>query len=187
MTVKNVIIEAYLSNNVDALEVPLEGGQSVQLIASFEDLSRARKHQFAAFIMEESCLVVWDDNPLKLCDRALDIVRKMTQTVLAESELRRAPLDEKKNMTAQVVEVDPESGELPIQERKTVLLNTTYVALTLVLIVTVLGAGARELAIEVAVDGKFIRVAFLLLTPIQIFFTLVSFQLLSRKQRPSDS
>ena len=174
MTVNSVIVEAYLKNNVDAVEVPLQGGQSVQVLASFMDLPRARRHHYAAFIMEQSSLVVWDDEPMNLCSRASDILKKMTQTVWAESEARKATQVETKEMSSEVVEVDPESGQLPLQKRQTVLLNTTYVSLTLILVIAVLGAGARELAIEIAVDGKYTRLAFLALTPIQVFFTLVS-------------
>lgn len=37
-----------------------------------------------------------------------------------------------------------------------------------------LGAGFRQIAIEVVVDKNYLRCAFILLTPIQVFFTLVS-------------
>ena len=146
----------------------------MQLLPSIRDLPNARRHQYAAFIMEESSLVVWDDDPMNVCRRAADILKKLTDTVWAESEKRKAIGEEKKEAAPEIVEVDPESGEVPFQQRKTQLLNTTYVSLTLILIISVLGAGARELAIEVAVDGKYIRLAFLALTPIQVFFTLVS-------------
>jgi hypothetical protein len=48
------------------------------------------------------------------------------------------------------------------------------VGITLSLITIMLGAGCREIAIEIAVDRGWVRLAFLCLTPIQIFFTLVS-------------
>lgn len=36
-----------------------------------------------------------------------------------------------------------------------------------------LGAGFRQIAVEVVVDKNYLRCAFILLTPIQVFFTLV--------------
>lgn len=170
MTVNTVVIDTYLAHNQDATEVPLEDGQFVQVLASFQDLPRARRHQYAAFVVEESALVVWDDEPLNICGRASGIVKNMTDMVWTG---QKGGNKNEKELAVQVVEVDEESGAIVPQQRRIVLLNSIYVALTLVLIISVLGAGFREIAIEVAVDKNMIRLAFLALTPIQVFFTLV--------------
>ena len=172
LTVRSLVVETYLDQNLDQAEVPLANGQSIQILVSYADLSRARKHQYAAFIVDQSCLVVWDDDPLHICDRASAIVKQMTESVMEKAKIA---LESTKKLDAivEVTEVDEETGELLPQKRKTRMYNSTYVAITLALIITVIGAGARELAIEVAVDGNMMRVAFLALTPIQIFFTLV--------------
>ena len=170
MTVNTIVIDTYLSHNFDATEVPLDDGQFVQVLASFEDLPRARRHQYAAFIVEESALVVWDDEPLNICKRASRIVKNMTDMVWSGQAFE---IKNEKELAVHVVDVDEESGEIVPQKRRIVLLNSIYVALTIVLIVSVLGAGFREIAIEVAVDKNMIRLAFLALTPIQVFFTLV--------------
>lgn len=180
LTVNSIIVESYLNRNLDCTEVPLANGQSVQILATYQDLLRARRHQYAAFVVEGSCLVVWDDEPLRICDRASDIIRKMTETVWTDSKTNAEPTVEKDGTAIHTIEVDPESGEVPTQKRRTMLLNTTYVGLTLLLIVAVIGAGAREVAIEVAVDGRYIRLAFLALTPIQVFFTLVRISLIGK-------
>ena len=170
MTVNTVVIDTYLQHNPDATEVPLEDGQFVQILASFHDLPRARRHQYAAFIVEESALVVWDDEPLNICDRASGIVKNMTDMIWSGQQ---GALKNEKELAVEVLEIDEESGEIVPQQRRIVLLNSIYVALTLVLIVSVLGAGFREIAIEVAVDKNMMRLAFLALTPVQVFFTLV--------------
>lgn len=72
----------------------------------------------------------------------------------------------------QATAIDEESGEPILESRPTHLQNTVLVTLTLVLIIVMLGAGFRQLAIEVAVDHNYLRLAFILLTPLQIFFTL---------------
>ena len=170
MTVNTVVIDTYLHHNPDATEVPLEDGQFVQILASFQELPRARRHQYAAFIVEESALVVWDDEPLHICERASHIVKNMTDMIWAG---QKGGGKNEKELVVQTVEVDEESGQIVPQQRRLVLLNSIYVALTLVLIVSVLGAGFREIAIEVVVDKNMIRLAFLALTPVQVFFTLV--------------
>jgi hypothetical protein len=79
---------------------------------------------------------------------------------------------EKRGVDVTEYEVDEESGEILPGSRPLHLENTVLVGFTLILIVTTLGAGARQLAIAVAVDGNYARLALLALTPIQIFFTL---------------
>ena len=83
---------------------------------------------------------------------------------------------EKKGPNVTEIEVDEESGEILPQQRPTNLLKTILVSLTLLLIVVVLGAGFRQIAIEVSGDSNYLRLAFVALTPVQVFFTLVSCQ-----------
>ena len=135
------------------------------------DLGRAQKMQYAAFIASEGLLVVWDDDPMHVVSRAEDIEKKLTSLIWNGDQIR--PDSEGKEPQVSVIEVDPETGHILPQARQTQLMNTVLVALTLALIVTVLGAGYRQLAIEIAIDKNYLRLAFLALTPIQIFFSLV--------------
>jgi hypothetical protein len=136
-------------------------------LPAIEDLPRARKHQFAAFIASEALLVVWDDEALHLVQRAKAIESELMELVWNAGNEGD---DEKKSTDIHECEVDEESGE--IIPRPLHLENTVLVALTLILIVTTLGAGARQLAIETSVDSSYLRLALLALTPVQIFFTL---------------
>lgn len=73
-----------------------------------------------------------------------------------------------------IEELDTEESGTPASaERPTHLLNAILVGFTLFLITVMLGAGFRQIAIEVVVDQNYLRCAFLLLTPVQVFFTLV--------------
>ena len=138
------------------------------------DLCRARKHQFAAFIADEGLLVVWDDDAMQVMERARSIERELMQLVWSSGQPVEEEESEKKGPQVREVELDPESGEIVPENRPTHLLNTILVSIVLTLIVTTLGAGFRQIAIEIAVDHGWIRLAFLALTPVQIFFTLVS-------------
>lgn len=92
---------------------------------------------------------------------------------MAEKEEEVDDDNEKKPPRVTAVEIDEESGEALPEKRPTHLLNTILVAFTLALIVIMLGAGWRELAVEIEVDRYWVRLAYLALMPIQIFFTLV--------------
>lgn len=169
MTVNSRVIKTFLQWSPDAVDVPLLNGLRIQILPTIEDLPRARKHQFAAFVASEALLVVWDDEALHLVQRAKAIESELMELVWKTGE----PEDEdKKDPNIAVYEIDEESGELIPEKRGLHLQNTVLVSLTLILIMVFLGAGARQLAIEVEVDGSFIRLALLALTPVQIFFTL---------------
>lgn len=170
MTVNSRVIKTFLQWSPDAVDVPLLNGLRIQILPTIEDLPRARKHQFAAFVASEALLVVWDDEALHLVQRA-----KAIESELMELVWKTGDADDeegKKEANVAVYEIDEESGEVIPEKRPLHLQNTVLVTLTIMLIMTTLGAGARQLAIETAVDGTFIRLALLALTPVQIFFTL---------------
>lgn len=171
MTVNSRVIKTFLQWSPDAVDVPLLNGLRIQILPTIEDLPRARKHQFAAFVASEALLVVWDDDALHLVQRA-----KQIESELMELVWKNGPSEgddgEKKDPNIAVYEIDEESGEIVPEKRPLHLQNTVLVAMTLILVITFLGAGARQLAIEVEVDGSYIRLALLALTPVQIFFTL---------------
>lgn len=181
MTVNSRVIKTFLSWSPDAVDVPLMNGLRVQILPTVDDLPRARKHQFAAFIASEALLVVWDDDPSHLVERAKTIESELMALVwrTGESEEEDDANNEKKVPRVTDYEVDSESGEIIPERRSINLQNSVLVAFTLIIVVTLLGAGFRSLAQEIAIDHSMLRVAFVALTPIQIFFTLV------RKQHSS--
>lgn len=169
MTVNSRVIKTFLQWSPEAVDVPLLNGLRIQILPTIEDLPRARKHQFAAFVASEALLVVWDDDALHLVQRAKAIESELMELVWKSGE----PVDdEKHDPNMHIYEIDEESGELIPEKRGLHLQNSVLVALTIALVVTTLGAGFREIAIEVEVDSAFLRVALVALTPVQIFFTL---------------
>ncbi|KAJ4298359.1 hypothetical protein N0V88_003388 [Collariella sp. IMI 366227] len=171
MTVNSRVIKTFLQWSPDAVDVPLMNGLRVQILPTIDDLPRARKHQFAAFVASEGLLVVWDDDALHLVARAKAIESELMELVWKSGNEDEA--DEKGGPTVvEEPEIDEESGELKPEKRPVHLLNTYLVTLTLILVVILLGAGFRQLAIEVSVDGSYIRLALVALFPVQIFFTL---------------
>ncbi|TVY71345.1 hypothetical protein LSUE1_G008384, partial [Lachnellula suecica] len=169
MTVNSRVIKTFLQWSPDAVDVPLLNGLRIQILPTIEDLPRARKHQFAAFVASEALLVVWDDEALHLVQRAKAIESELMELVWKTGDNDD---EEKKDPHVGVYEIDEESGEIIPEKRGIHLQNTILVALTLILIMASLGAGFRQLAIEVSSDGSFTRLALLALTPVQIFFTL---------------
>lgn len=176
MTVNSRVIKTFLSWSPDAVDVPLMNGLRVQILPTIDDIPRARKHQFAAFIASEALLVVWDDDPAHLLERAKSIEAELMQLVWQTGEqAEEEDTNEKKTPRVTQFEVDEESGEIIPEKRSTNLMNTILVGFTLVIVVVMLGAGFRAVAIETIVDKNYLRMAFVLLTPVQVFFTLVRY------------
>jgi len=149
------------------------------VLPSVDDLPKARKNQCAAFLATELLLVVWDDDPTKVVERATAIENELMELVWKAGEAADAVKgsDPEKSMVINENEVDVEANHTaPTQERPTNILNAFQVALTIMLIVTMLSFGYKELAFQLLVDKGWWRLAFLVLTPVLIFFSLVSHQ-----------
>ena len=172
MTVNSRLIRTFVACSPEAIDIPLQNGLRLQILTSIKNLRQARKHQSAAFCAAEGLLVVWDDDPKNLIGRARAIESEVMEMVWrTANELEDVKeYDEKGD-----VEVDSESGEAMLEQRPTNLMNTILVACTLIIVITLLGLAARSLAVEISVDRDFVRLAFLALVPVQIFFTLVWF------------
>jgi len=173
MTVNSRVIKTFLQWSPDAVDVPLMNGLRVQILPTIDDLPRARKHQFAAFVASEGLLVVWDDDALHLVQRAKAIESELMELVWKAGDDDDDDKNEKNGgLAVGELEIDEESGELKPERRPVHLLNTYLVSLTLVLVTVSLGAAFRQLAIEISVDGSYLRLALVALFPVQIFFTL---------------
>jgi hypothetical protein len=171
MTVNSRVIKTFLSWSPDAVDVPLMNGLRIQILPTMEDLPRARKHQFAAFVAAEALLVVWDDDLLHLVQRAEAIESELMELVW---ETGNQDDDDEKKAPVGVseYEIDEESGAIKLEARPVHMQNTYLVSITMVLVVTSIGAAWRELAVEISVDGSYARLALCALFPVQIFFTL---------------
>lgn len=173
MTVNSRVIKTFLAWIPDALNVPLTNGLHIQIVTNIQDLPQARKHQCAAFVASEALLIVWDDSASNIMSRAIAIEAELMQLVWETGEPggNEEEINEKMNVA---VSSDMEPGHITSEDRPTHLMNTILVAFTLIIVVVLLGLACRSLAIEMAVDKEYLRLAFLALIPIQVFFTLVS-------------
>jgi hypothetical protein len=134
----------------------------IQILPTLDDLPKARKNQFAAFIADETLLVVWDDEPTTIVSRVQTIEDELMELIWKTGEL-----SERKEASAGVqVGFDEENGETKAENRPTHIMNSVLVAFTLLLITIMLGAGFRQIVIEITVDRDYKRLAFLALAPV---------------------
>jgi hypothetical protein len=181
MTVNSRVIRSFIATCREAVDIPLKDGLRVQIMPSVSDLARARKYQFAAFLAAEGLLVVWDDDAANLIKRAKAIESELMELIWGSNEDDGEEGDDEphneKGGRTKINDLDTELGDPTPEHRPTNLMNSILVAFTMVIVITLLGLAARSLAVEIAVDHGYIRLAFLALVPVQIFFTLVSTRL----------
>jgi hypothetical protein len=183
MTINTQTVQLFLSIQRTE-DASLRNGLSIQILPSVEALPRCYKHQFAAFIRDQQCLIVWDDEPKHLLDRAAALEDLLLTTIWggnmnSEDEKKDSAdvsidivLDEQQDGSDKSP-VDPEAF-VP-EPRKVVLWSPTQVAGTLMLMCAALGLGLRSLALEIAVDGNYIRLALLVTLPPLFFVGLVNY------------
>jgi hypothetical protein len=163
--------------------VPIGSDLRIQILPTLGDLPKAQKHQFAAFIAESSMLILWDDEPTNVFARAKTIQALLVKLILNENAVmneksfngssltvNQAPSMAPSNMSQTGSDME---ANLVVPERPTILINAWLVALTLLLLIVALSTGWRKLAVEIATDQGFTRLALLAVTPILPFLSLV--------------
>lgn len=178
MTVNTRVIKLFLRRQ-DLPYVPLKDGLRIQILPNITFLPTCQKHHFAAFIKDTSILVVWDDEPKHLLSRAQKIEEQLMSMIWDSN----SEYDEKTNKSQSVLvtEVPQEGpdGEIVYEElitekpRKLVLIQATITALTLIILIAAIGAGWRNIAIEIAVDKSMMRLVFAAVVPLQMWLALV--------------
>ena len=178
MTINTHAIQLFLSVQQDN-HASIRNGLAIQILPSVQYLPRCFKHQFAAFIRNQGCLVVWDDEPEHLVSRAAELESLILATIWNGDEMEEME-EKRENVPVNVVRVEDSEKDNDLEAmapepRSIGLWNPTMVAGTLTLMCSALGLGIRSLALEIAADGTYLRLALLALLPIYFFMGLVSY------------
>ncbi|TLD25234.1 hypothetical protein PspLS_05818 [Pyricularia sp. CBS 133598] len=189
MTVNTIVIRALVEilNHQELSSMPLGGGLQVQILKSIKDLPGCQIHQFAAFIEDKQILVVWDDDPKAIFDRAKTLEKKAMALVWPSDQRHSvdsltAAGDSQHHKTKAVGDdsmiassMQDLEDTLPLHERSINLTSSCIVALSLMLCISALGLGWRLLARNSTVDGDWKRTIFLVTAPINLFISLFFF------------
>ncbi|KAL2162602.1 hypothetical protein VTH06DRAFT_6438 [Thermothelomyces fergusii] len=194
MTVNTPVVRALLDSIISKTEldyVPLPDGLRVQVLRTMTDLPRGQLHHFAAFVEDVRLLVVWDDEPERLLDRAQHLEAKFIEIIwgsggggggiegaLDEDAAAGGGIKGEDGAGAAVRDLDPgQLEEALAEEKRPVRLESScMVALTLILWIVCPALGWRWLAYQSAVDGTYLRFALLAACPVQMFVSMFFFQ-----------
>lgn len=173
MTVNTRVIKLILART-DLPYVELTAGLRLQVIPSITDLPHCQKHQSAAFVASQQMLVVWEDDPKRLLERA-NYIQETLMKMIWGNQYAYPEENEKKDPFVGISAA--EEGDIDVKEeekpRRIVLIQALLTAATLILIIASIGGGWRNVAIELIVDTNYIRLAFVLCVLPQIWLGLV--------------
>ncbi|EXJ85841.1 hypothetical protein A1O1_06210 [Capronia coronata CBS 617.96] len=182
MTVNTGIIKLLLRNPGMAY-LPLDSGLRLQILPSISYLPDCQKHHFAAFIQDYSILVVWDDDPNHIMRRVQGLMDQLIGMVWKEEtgdddESATPAMSAMPSTVNLNGKEDSQESELTnsIPPRRVVLIQSVLTALTLVLLLSAIGSGWREIAVEIKVDKAWVRLAFILVVPLQCWLALFFMQ-----------
>ncbi|WWD07950.1 hypothetical protein V865_006058 [Kwoniella europaea PYCC6329] len=78
MKITSKVVQAIMARCAeDAIEITLDVNTRIQILDDLTQLAGARKHQFAAFVRAEACLVVWADEVETLISSAEALEQRM--------------------------------------------------------------------------------------------------------------
>ena len=174
--------------------VSLPGGLQLQVLPDISSMSlSAMKHQSAAFIADRAQLIVWDDDPTHVLERAAGIEADLLSIIWqAKPEFFQQSLSEKTSKSALVAvasEVSSETASLAEVElgddiaanssiTQVNLLQPIICGVALGLSILAIGSGWANIVKEIMLDNSYIRCAFFLIVPLSIWVSLFFWQAL---------
>lgn len=175
-----------LLSQEELVYIPIQDNLRLQILPSVEYLPNCQRHQNAAFIRDQQLLVVWADNVDAAEERAESYLKQIVQVFSKGFEYDEKSKDQDIFVTEMPVDSeDGSSGVADLEEevqepvRRPVLIQAILTAFTLFLIIAAIGTGWRQIALEVDVDKNYIRCAFIIAAPFQIWLALVCYPTMS--------
>jgi hypothetical protein len=179
MTVNTRVLQLFMHARPDEHYIQIHASLRLQVIPNIESLPHCQRHQSAAFIASNSTLLVWEDEPTRLLERA-EYIQDALMKMSWKSDDQEGENEEKGDGKRPFVEIEEYAQATEEEEaaenekpRELVLWQTIYTGLTIVLITAALGSGWRLIAIEHVQEPKWIRLAFIAALPAQIWLSLV--------------
>ncbi|KAI8966585.1 glycosyl transferase family group 2-domain-containing protein [Daldinia sp. FL1419] len=178
MTINTRVVAVLLSSELATRDyIPFLNGLRLQILPSMRDLPRCQKHHFAAFIRDLKILVIWDNDPRNLLDRAEALEQGLIKTFWGSWIEDDGQGGVREKMPTTKVRIAPIDLEKAIEKkRKIKLTSALIVAMTVALCVSCMGLGLRALAFEVQTDGSYVRLALIAVIPIEIWVAFFFFQ-----------
>ncbi|KAF2848353.1 hypothetical protein T440DRAFT_500482 [Plenodomus tracheiphilus IPT5] len=182
MTVNTSVIRHVLQRT-DVPYVQIRSGLRLQVIPDFEALLYCQRGQSAAFVASHQLLIVWQDDPKLLIERADIIINSLMRMICGDEygSPEDGQLDEITGQTAWSGMAEYNDTLVPGEmfedpHRKLKLWQSIYTGISIMLMTTCIGSGFREVAIQHIQDPNWFRMFFVFVVPAQAWLSLFFFQ-----------
>ncbi|KAJ9112322.1 hypothetical protein QFC19_000742 [Naganishia cerealis] len=173
------IIRTILADFVGEREAQftINANSRIQVLDSINLLGQARKHQYAAFIRDESVLCVWSDNVKTVLSEAEALEDALLDFIWNAGTRKKRHLDNDENLGHLEIkeeDIGREEGEWSANDRRPVMLYAPLVSgLAIILNCVFVASGVRNLIKESLLDANYIR--FALMATVPFGFLLATF------------
>ncbi|KAF1837671.1 hypothetical protein BDW02DRAFT_107269 [Decorospora gaudefroyi] len=182
MTVNTRVIK-YILERTHLPYVQIQSGLRLQVIPDFEALPYCQRGQSAAFIASRGMLVVWQDDPKLLLERAEFIINALMR-MMCGAEYGYSADDEMekvlgKNPMVDIQDYDDifDTGNGQDEKpRELKMWQSAYCGMSILLLTTAIGSGWRQIAIQQIQDPNWLRLLFIVCLPAQVWLSLFFFQ-----------
>jgi hypothetical protein len=176
MTVNNNIIHLIISGT-ELPYVQIQSGKRLQIVPDFGALAYCQKHQSAAFVRSHQTLVVWDDDPDNLLERAQGIQNAIIKMVWGTNIAFANEKTIAKSAGAEVPEFGSDTTDMEGSvepPRKMRMHQAIYTATATLLLTVTMGAGWRQIGIQQVQAPNWLRLLFILTLVPHFWLSLVS-------------
>ncbi|KAJ9112325.1 hypothetical protein QFC19_000745 [Naganishia cerealis] len=196
LRISSKVVQAIMARaEPDAHEIVIDVNTRIQVLDEMSHLAGARKHQCAAFIRSENCLIVWTDEVETVIESAEALEQRMIHYVwtgrhketkmvgemLSSSQRNGNPEkssggleSDEKDLAMIEEDIGREEGEWSANDRRPVMLYAPLVSgLAIILNCVFVSSGIRNLIKEALLDSNYTR--FALLATVPFGFLLATF------------
>jgi hypothetical protein len=176
MTVRTKIIHLILSRT-DLSYVQIQSGKRLQIIPDFGALAYCQKNQSAAFVRSHQTLVVWEDDPKKLLDRAQGLQDAIIRMVWGNEVAFATERAIAKSVGTEFPDHGTDLDELEDNQeppRKIRVWQAIYTSTAILMLTVAIGGGWREIGIQQVQAPNWLRLLFLITLPPHVWLSLVS-------------
>jgi hypothetical protein len=176
MTVNSKIIHLILSRT-NLPYVQIQSGKRLQIVPDFGALAYCQKNQSAAFIRSHEVLVVWEDDPKKLLDRAQGLQDAIVMMVWGNEVAFATEKAISKSVGKEVSEHDAYLDDFDSSEegpRKLRVWQAIYTSTAILMLTVAIGSGWREIGIQQVQAPNWLRLLFLITLAPHVWLSLVS-------------
>jgi hypothetical protein len=180
MTINTSVIK-YIVDRVSLSYVQIQSGLRLQIVPDFHALPFCQRGQSAAFVQSRGCLVVWQDDPKLLMERA-DFINTSLMTMICGTEYGYSGIDEAEKVFGKNSGINIEQNNDVLDDgskheensRELKMWQAFYTGIALILLILALGSGWREICIQQILYPNWLRLLFIICLPAQIWLSLVS-------------